>query len=439
MFATTTTGTAPSRLARMTVAGVALALALVSAPMPLGAQSGEHWVSTWGTALVERRDAPPRQAAGAARALQGWQPIAVRNPNVHFSDQTLRQIVRTSIGGERIRVVLSNAFGTTPLEVGATRLALRRDGASIAPASVRTLTFGGHATTTVLAGAVAVSDPVDLHVPALTDLAVDLYLPGDTAAGMSPVTTHGRSLHTNYVSPTGDHTGVEEMPVTTMTESWFFLARVEVVAPNDTGLAVTIGDSITDGYGATIDTNNSWPDHLARRFQESNRAMAVVNVGIGGNRVLADGAGVSALARFDRDVLVQTGITHVIVLEGINDIGALGGSSSASAEDLIAGHRQLITRAHARGLKIFGATLTPYEGTVIPGYWRAEGDATRQALNEWIRTSGAYDVVFDFDAATQDPDRPMWFLPRYDVGDHLHPGDEGYKAMADAVDLEAFK
>ena len=273
MFATTTTGTAPSRLARMTVAAVALALTLVSAPMPIGAQAGEHWVSTWGTALVERRDAPPR----AARALQGWQPIAVRNPNVHFSDQTLRQVVRTSIGGERIRVVLSNAFGTAPLEVEATRLALRRDGASIEPASVRTLTFGGHATTTVLAGAVAVSDPVDL------------YLPGDTAAGMSPVTTHGRSLHTNYVSPTGDHTGVEDMPVMTMTESWFFLARVEVVAPDDTGLTVTIGDSITDGYGATIDTNNSWPDHLARRFQESNRAMAVVNVGIGGNRVLRTG------------------------------------------------------------------------------------------------------------------------------------------------------
>ena len=256
---------------------------------------------------------------------------------------------------------------------------------------------------------------------------------------MSPVTTHGRSLLTNHVSPPGDHTGLAELPATTMTESWFFLARVEVTAPEQTGAIVTIGDSITDGYCATVDTSNSWPDHLATRLQAANVDMAVLNVGIGGNRVLGDGAGVSALARFDRDVLVQTGVTHVIVLEGINDIGALGGSPSAGVGELIAGHKQLIARAHARGLKIYGATLTPFEGTVIPGYWTAEGDATRQALNEWIRTSGAYDAVIDFDAATRDPNRPMWFLPRYDCGDHLHPGDAGYEAMAEAVDLELFR
>ena len=177
---------------------------------------------------------------------------------------------------------------------------------------------------------------------------------------------------------------------------------------------------------------------LARRFQAANINIGVLNVRIGGNRVLGDGLGVSALARFDRDVLVQTGVTHVVVLEGINDIAAMGGGSRAPAADLIAGHEQLIARAHARGLTIYGATLTPFKGTTISGYWTAEGEAIRQELNAWIRTGGAYDGVIDFDAAVLDPQRPLWFLPRYDSGDHLHPGDAGYEAMATAVDLELF-
>ena len=228
------------------------------------------------------------------------------------------------------------------------------------------------------------------------------------------------------------------LPVMTKTESWFFLARVEVDARPHTGAVVTLGDSITDGYGATVDVNSRWSDHLARRFQAANIDMAVLDVGIDGNRVLSGNVGASALARFDRDVLVQTCVTHVIVLEGINDIGARGSEPRASAEELIAGHRQLIARAHARGLTIYGATLTPFNGTPIPGYWTADGEITRQTLNAWIRTSGEYDGVIDFDAATLDPTKPRSFLPDYDSGDHLHPGDAGYETMANAVNLEFF-
>ena len=429
-----------------TIAGTALGVCVLAAHLPVLAQGGEndeHWVSTWATAVVERRERPvertPRRQAPRVQAAPGaFVPILVLNPDLHFDNQTLRQIVRTSIGGERVRVVLSNAFGTEPLAIGAARIALREDGAAIVPTSVRELRFSGHSSTSIRAGAVVVSDPVALTVPALADLAIDIYLPGNTAASGSPVTMHSRSVQTHYVSPSGDHTGVAELPVMTMTQAWFFLARVEVTAPAHTGVVVAIGDSITDGYGASVDANSRWPDHLARRFQAANIDMGVLNVGIGGNRVLGDGLGVSALARFDRDVLVQTGVTHVVVLEGINDIAAMGGGSRAPAADLIAGHKQLIARAHARGLTIYGATLTPFEGTTIPGYWTAEGEAIRQELNAWIRTSGAYDGVVDFDAAVLDPQRPLWFLPRYDSGDHLHPGDAGYEAMATAVDLELF-
>jgi lysophospholipase L1-like esterase len=226
----------------------------------------------------------------------------------------------------------------------------------------------------------------------------------------------------------------------TTTTSWFFLARVEVTAPEQTGAVVTIGDSITDGSRSTVDTNNRWPDHLARRLAAANIKMGVLNVGIGGNRLLTDGIGGNALGRFDRDVLAQTGVTHVVVLEGINDVGLAtrSGLTPPSAADLIAAHRQLIERAHARGLKIYAGTLTPFEGTTIPGYWSKEGDAIRQAVNEWIRTSKAYDAVIDFEAATRNPSQPTWLLPVYDSGDRLHPSDAGYKAMAAAVPLELF-
>jgi lysophospholipase L1-like esterase len=335
-----------------------------------------------------------------------------------------------------VRVVLSNAFGTSPLAVGAAHVALREHDAAIAPKSDRALTFAGNPSTTIPAGAVIVSDPVNVAVPAFADLAIDLYLPGDTAASTSPVTTHAGAQQTSYISPVGNHTGATDMPVLTTTLSWFFLSRVEVAAPDQVGAVATFGDSITDGTRSTPNSNSRWPDQLARRLAAQNIRMGVLNEGIAGNRVLSDGAGVSALARFDRDVLVQTGVTHVIVLESINDIGLARDNPFPVAADLIAAHRQLIERAHARGLKIYGATLTPFEGAA---YWTREGEAKRGALNEWIRSGKAYDGVIDFDLAVRDPSAPTKLQQQFNPGDNLHMTDAGYQAMANAIDLALFK
>jgi lysophospholipase L1-like esterase len=344
--------------------------------------------------------------------------------------------VHTSIGGNRVRVVLSNVFGTAPLEIGAADIALRDRESGVVATSVQPLTFGGSAKASILPGATLVSDAVQMKVPALADLAVDLYVPGDLGVGPSPVTTHNGASQTNYLSEPGDHTGVPAFKPAGQAGAWFLLARVEVAAPADTRAVVTFGDSITDGARSTADTNNRWPDQLARRLAAQRGAqVAVLNAGISGNRVLGDGAGLSALARFDKDVLMQTGVTHVVIMEGINDIGIARSNPGPSAADLIAGHTQLIERARARGLRVYGATLTPFEGAA---YWTPEGEAKRQALNQWIRTSGAYDGVIDFDMATRDPAAPSRLLPAYDSGDHLHPGDAGYKAMGEAVDLALF-
>jgi lysophospholipase L1-like esterase len=381
--------------------------------------------------------APPRPESPAQNGAQpGGRGGRGGAPPLNFNNQTLRQIVHTSIGGDRVRVVLTNAFGTAPLAVGAAHVALREQDAAIAARSDRTLTFAGNPSTTIPAGAVIVSDPVSLTVPAFADLAIDLYLPGDTASTTSPLTTHAGAQQTSYVSPAGDHTGAADMPVMTMNQSWFFLSRVEVAAPEQVGAVVTFGDSITDGTRSTPNSNNRWPDQLARRLATQNIKMGVLNEGIAGNRVLGDGAGVNALARFDRDVLVQTGVTHVIVLESINDIGLARDNPSPTAADLIAGHRQLIERAHARGLKIFGATLTPFEGAA---YWTRDGEAKRGALNEWIRTGKAYDGVIDFDMAVRDPGAPTKLQPQFNPGDNLHMTDAGYQAMANAIDLALFK
>jgi lysophospholipase L1-like esterase len=434
-----------------------LAIALLTA-VPALAQNrrGDHWVATWATALVARPApagprgqgpapaapavpaaaapaATPAPAAPAAPAPGGGRGFA---PPTTLTNQTIRQIVRTSIGGNRVRIVLSNAFGTAPIDVGAGHVALRDKEAAIVASSAKPLTVSGASAFTVLAGATVVSDPIDLVVAPVSDLVVDLYVPGDLGVSASPVTTHNGASQTNFVSETGNHSGAAMLPVSGRSGAWFLLARVEVAASAGTGAVVAFGDSITDGARSTADTNNRWPDQLARRLAARKGAgVAVLNAGISGNRVLGDGAGVSALARFDRDVLMQTGVTHVVVMEGINDIGIARSNPSPSAADLIAGHKQLIERAHARGLKIYGATLTPYEGA---GYFTPEGEAKRQALNQWIRTSGAYDGVIDFDMITRDPAAPTKFLPAYDSGDHLHPGDAGYKAMGDAVDLALF-
>jgi lysophospholipase L1-like esterase len=443
---------------------LALLLALaIAAPALAQNRSNEKWVATWATALVARAQpggargqgpaavapslpaatAPAQGPAGAPPAPAGPPAAAAGRgggpggqPPVTVTNQTLRQIVRTSIGGSRVRIVLSNVFGTAPVQIGAAHVALRDKDANVAASSAKPLTFGGSAAGTILAGAVLVSDPVELTVPPMSDLAVDLFIPGDLGVGPSPVTTHNGAGQTNYLSEAGNHSGVATLPVAARANAWFLIARVEVAAPANTMALVAFGDSITDGARATVDANGRWPDVLARRLASRRGAsVAVLNAGISGNRVLGDGAGVSALARFDKDVLTQTGVTHVIVMEGINDIGIARANASPSAADLIAGHKQLIERARARGLKIYGATLTPFDGAA---YYTPEGEAKRQALNEWIRTSKAYDGVIDFDRVTRDPSAPTRFLPAYDSGDHLHPGDAGYKAMGEAVDLALF-
>ena len=357
---------------------------------------------------------------------------------MHFDNQTLRQIVHTSLAGRRVRLVLSNAFGTSPLTVGAAHLALREKDSAIVAASDRTVTFSGRPTMTIPAGAMLFSDPVDLTTVPMADLAIDLYLPATTNMP-TPLTMHGGALQTSYVSETGNHAGKAAFPVVATTPSWFLLSRVEVMAPQSVGAIVAYGDSITDGSRSTPNTNNRWPDHLARRLQALPAPMAVLNAGIGGNRVLTEGAfgaGINAVARFDRDVLQQTGVTHLIVLEGINDIGNARDNPTPTAEDLIAAHKQLIERAHTRGVRAFGATLTPFEGAA---YFTPVGEAKRQAVNQWIRTSRTYDGVIDFDEATRDPGHPARFLPQYESGDHLHPSDAGYKAMGDAIDLALFR
>jgi len=436
---------------------LALIVTVVTLASPSSAVEVSHWVGTWNAASTARVDQPaPSTPAVAAHdgplppgvtAVAPNQQLAVGSQSpLHFDNQTLRQIVHLTLGGSRFRVVLTNTFGTAPLTIGAARVALRDRDASIQSASSRPLTFGGRSEVAVPAAAILVSDPVDLVAPAFADLAIDLYLPGNTAAASSPVTIHPASWQTNYVSPPGNHVGAVTMPVQTttayrrsdglVTASWFFLARVEVEAPQDASAVVAIGDSITDGTASTIDANNRWPDHLARRLAGAGIRMAVLNAGIGGNRVLAEGNGPSALARFDRDVIAQPGVAHAIVLEGINDIGQARQQPSPDAADLIAAHRQLIERAHAHNIKIYGATLTPFEGAP---YWTAEGEAKRQALNQWIRTGHAYDAVFDFDAAVRDPERPSTLQARYDSGDHLHLNAAGYQAVAGSIDMTLFQ
>ena len=325
-----------------------------------------------------------------------------------------------------------------PLAVGAAHVALRDKDAAIKTDTARTLTFSGGASFTIPPGAVAYSDPVDLTVPAAADLAIDLFLPGDTNTP-SPLTMHTTAVQTNYVSEPGNHTGAAKLPTQTTTQNWFVIHRVDVLAPASVGGLVAFGDSITDGTRSTPDTNNRWPDQLVRRMLAQNPPlrMGVMNAAIAGNRVLSDAnfqAGINAQARFDHHVAAQPGATHVIFMEGINDIGQARENPTPSADDVIAAHKQIIERAHARGLKIYGATLTPFYGAA---YYSEVGEAKRQAVNQWIRTSNAYDAVIDFDKVTRDPGDPKKFLAAYDSCDHLHPSDAGYKAMADAIDLAA--
>ncbi|TWI49809.1 lysophospholipase L1-like esterase [Pseudoduganella flava] len=415
----------PLAPARRRLLAAALCIA-VSIGLTTGAAanaSEDQWVGTWGAA--------PADAAPARMQT--------------FDDQTVRLIVHTSVKGSQVRIRLSNELGTTPLKIGAAHVALRAAGADVVPGTDRPLTFGGRTAVVIPPGAPMLSDPITLAVPAQSDLAVSLYLPAQTAAA----TMHAAAFETNYVSKAGNFTGAAPFPVQSTMTSWPFLTEVEVVAPGAVAI-VALGDSITDGSTTTAGANRRWPDALARRLQaQGNPQVGIVNRGIGGNRLLRDPGewppfGRSVLARFDRDVLGTAGVRHVVLLIGINDIGHPGtGSMPAadgpSADDLIAGYRQVLARARAKGIRVHGATLTPFEGTVFPGYYTPAKEAVRQAVNRWIRDSGEFDTVIDFDRVTRDPERPTRLQARYDSGDHLHPNDAGMQAMADAIPLELFR
>jgi lysophospholipase L1-like esterase len=398
-------------------------------------KSQERWVATWATAQTLVRQAPARPPAATeapAAPASSPQAIAARG----FNNQTVRMIARTSIGGRRLRVRLSNAFGGTPVVVGTAHVAIRAKDSGIVPDSDRSLSFNGKPGCTIAPGVVLLSDPVELNVAPVTELAVSLYFPGETG----PPTVHATALHNTYVSQEGDLTAKSEIPEPVTTQSYYWLAGIDVAAAADAALVVTFGDSITDGARSTAETNHSWPALLAARLaaNKGTANIGVANVGIGGNRVLRDGAGASALARFDRDVLSQPGVKWVTLMEGINDIGHASMAVPAepvTADELIGAYQQFIAQAHAHGIQVIGCTLTPYEGA---GYYRPDGERIRAALNAFIRTSGAFDAVVDFEAATRDAANAARLRAEFDPGDHLHPNDAGYQAMADAFDLKIF-
>ena len=423
-IARTLSAASPTRRALLGAAAAAFLLAgLSGVPSALAKdQDDAKWVGTWSASPM------------GADSVPG-------STNTGFANQTVRHVAHVSIGGDRVRIRLSNAYGSQPLVIGEAHIALHGTASSIVAGSDRPLTFGGQTSITIPAGALAVSDPVRLDVPTLGDLAVSIYVPGPTG----PTTWHQLGMQTTYVSPPGNFSATTAMPILTTEQSRFWLADIEVRAAEHVGAVVTIGDSITDGFSSTPDANRRWPDVLSRRLNASHERgrMGVLNQGISGNRLLHDIFGPGALARFDRDVLAQPGVTHVILLEGINDIGLPGAfapaSETVSATDIIVGLSQLAERAHSRGLKIFVGTLTPFEGTIFPGYFTPEKELKRQAVNRWIRTNRVFDGVIDFDLATRDPAHPARLLPAYDSGDHLHPNDAGYKAMADFVDLSLLR
>lgn len=398
-----------------TMKWVALGLLFCSAVTSTCAASlsDAHWVDTWG--------AVPDTVGPALRS------------------QTVRQILRVSIGGAQLRIRLSNLYGSGPVVIGPVHIALHANHLAIRPESDHAITFDGKATVTVAKGQSVLSDPVALRVAPLQELAVSIYLPGDTG----PSTMHALGMSTAYVTQGGDATAAVDLAGSKRFSSRVFLTDVEVAAPPSARALVAFGDSITDGYASTPDADHRWPDMLADRLQSDPAlsSIAVVNSGISGNRILNDGAGPSALSRFDRDALEKPGVRWILLLEGINDIGAASmlptAKNDVSAQQIIDGMKTLIARAHARGIKIYGATLTPFGGMKWP-YYTGAGEVKRQAINSWIRTSGAFDAVVDFDKATRDPAHPDHYLPAFDSGDHLHPSDAGYKAMANAIDLRLF-
>jgi lysophospholipase L1-like esterase len=401
------------------------------------------WNPTWGT---DRSTGQPEISPSGRQWAASWASAPAFAVGPEFAYQTIRQTVRLSVGGSRIRLRFDNDNHTNLLVIAAVHVAMAgHDLGTIDPTTVHALTFNGSTSVSVPAGAPIYSDPLDLNVLALSALTVSVFLTRDTG----PSTTHPDGNATTFISEEGDHTDDVAIPHATTSTSRIFLTEVDVWSAASSGSLVTLGDSITDGALSTRDRNQRWPDLLAERLQRQPHPVqvGVANAGIGGNRILHDDPelsyGPNALTRLDRDVLSVPGLKWVILLEGINDIGHSTASrlpeQEVSAEEIISGMVQIIERVNGRGAKIFGGTLLPFEGTVYSHFYTPEGEKKRQAVNAWIRTSHHFDGVIDFDAAMRDPNQPSRLNPAYDSGDHIHPNDRGYQRMADAVDLHFFK
>lgn len=388
-----------------------------------------HWVVAW------------------ASAQQGPEEILGIRAET-FTNQSIRMVVRPTIAGTSARVLLSNALSAVPLRIGAAHIALAGKECSVVPGSDHLLTFGGKPSIVIPPGAPALSDPVALNVPAFAEVAISLFIPQQSTAN----TFHFLAQHPTCVSKSGDRTGQEQWPGAQQKPSWYWLAGVDVLAPSKISAIAALGDSITDGFGAKGEYSD-WPDLLADRLRSSGRDdFSVINEGIGGNRLLHDGDGPSALARLDRDVLSQPGVRNLIVMEGINDIGWPSmevpihtppgvvphrpfSNQQVTATEIIQALQQIIDRAHERGIKVYGCTLTPYQGSF---FYTQAGNAVRESVNQWIRTSHAFDGVIDFDKALRDPGQPDRLLPRDQSGDWAHPSNTGYAAMANAINPALF-
>jgi lysophospholipase L1-like esterase len=389
-----------------TVLPVALCLCCAASK---AAAAGEHWVGTWGCGpqLTEPSNLPP----------------------VPLANSTLRQFVHVTLGGKRLRARFSNAYGTNSVTMNSVHVALAPGAGSgnINPATDKALTFRGAPSGTIPPGEVVLSDPFAYDLPPLTNLAITIYF-GNISA--TTINGHPGSRTTSFIQP-GNAVSTASLPGAVKTAHWYILTGIDVLADASTKAIVILGDSITDGRGSTTDVDNRWPDDLAQRLSTNapTAGVAVINMGIGGNGVFG-GLGPSAQARFDRDVLGQSGVRWLIVFEGVNDIG--GG---ASAQSLTSAYAQFVDKAHARNLRAYGATITPFGGN---GYYTPAHEAVRQAVNTWIRTSGKFDAVIDFDAVVRNPVTLTNLLSAYDTGDGLHLNPEGYRAMANSIDLTLF-
>ncbi|WBS01274.1 GDSL-type esterase/lipase family protein [Pseudoduganella sp. SL102] len=395
----------------------ALSLAAMLATAAAGAEQPTRWVATWGAAP---------DAAGPALA-----------------PQTLRQVVRTSLGGTAVRIALSNEYGTGPLAIGSAHVAVRGNGAGLVPGSGRAVTFDGSPTVTLEKGGSIVSDAVDLRVAPLQELAISLYLPAGSAAS----TIHGAALQTAYIAPGIDAAAAEAFPAGPTDDSRHFITGVDVAAPGGAGAIVVVGDSIADGIGSTEDGNARWPDILAQRLSGAAAPVAVVNAGIAGNRIVRNAArpfaGPATMARLERDALDKPGVKWIVLAQGINDITAgdmlADPAEKIAAQQIIDAMQALVRRAHARNVRVCGATLMPLEGVRRPFVHSLAGEAARQQVNAWICDSAPFDATVDLDRAMRDPSHPGRLQARFDSGDHLHPNDAGYAAIAEAVQAACVK